>query len=108
MTIEYIRYELSKHSAEDLILAYGKAGESLKAAPECLGFDLSRCEEAPATFVLRIRWTSTEDHLQKFRKGPHFPDFFALVRPFIEEMVEMRHYEDTGLSWSRQPHGQQA
>ncbi|WP_035058504.1 putative quinol monooxygenase [Andreprevotia chitinilytica] len=101
MTTEYIRYELTKHSGEELILAYRTACECLQASPECLGYDLTRCEEAPTSFVLRIHWTSTEDHLQKFRKGPQFPDFFAAVKPFIDEIVEMRHYASTGLAWTR-------
>lgn len=101
MTIEYIRYELSKHSGEELIAAYAKAAESLKASPECLGFDLAACEEAANSFILRIRWTSTSDHLQKFRKGPHFPPFLAAIQPFIGEIAEMRHYAATGVEWSR-------
>jgi len=101
VTVEYIRYDLIKHSGDDLIAAYKVAGESLRASPECLGFDLTRCEEAPSSFILRIRWTSTTDHLQKFRKGPHFPSFFAAIKAFVDEIAEMRHYELTGVEWSR-------
>jgi len=100
MTIEYIRYELTKHSAQELIQAYQKAGDHLMAAPECLAFDLTQCEEAPASFILRIHWTSTGAHLQKFRKGPHFPPFLSAIRPFVGEIAEMRHYTGTGLAWS--------
>jgi len=101
MIIEYIRYELKKHEPADLITAYGAAAAALRASPECLGFDLSACEEAPNALVLRIHWTSTQDHLQGFRKGPQFPPFFAAIRPFVEEISEMRHYQPTGLEWAR-------
>ena len=101
MTVEYIRYDLSQHAGEDLIRAYQQAGESLKASPECLGFELTRCEEAPSSFILRILWTSTRDHLEGFRKGPNFPAFLAAVRPFIGEIAEMRHYAGVGTEWSR-------
>ena len=101
MTVEYIRYELTENSGNDLISAYQTAAESLQASPECLGFDLTQCEEAPNCFILRIRWTSTADHLQKFRKGQHFPPFFAAIQPFVSEIVEMRHYAGTGVEWSR-------
>jgi quinol monooxygenase YgiN len=84
-----------------LIAAYRKASENLQASPECLGFDLAVCEDAPNSFILRIRWTSTADHLQKFRKGPHFPPFFAAIQPFVGEIAEMRHYAGTGVEWSR-------
>ena len=101
MTIEYIRYQLTKHGGDELISAYQTASKSLCASPHCLGFDLAQCEEAPDTFVLRIHWTSTEDHLQKFRKGPYFPPFLAAIQPFVSEIVEMRHYGVTSVEWSR-------
>jgi len=101
MVIEYIRYELKRHEASELIAAYGEAASALRASPECLGFDLSACEEVPNVLVLRIHWTSTHDHLQGFRKGPQFASFFSAIKPFVEEIAEMRHYRPTGLQWVR-------
>jgi quinol monooxygenase YgiN len=101
MVVEYIRYDLKEHPAEALVAAYAVAVESLRAAPECLRYQLARCEEAPASFILRIEWRSTEDHLQGFRRGAHFPPFLAAIRPFIGEIAEMRHYTPTGLDWAR-------
>lgn len=101
MIPEYIRYELKTHSPEQLIAAYEAAGEHLRAAPECLGYELSRCEGAEDIFILRIDWRSAQDHLQSFRKGPHFPPFLELIREFIPEMAEMRHYEPTAVAWQR-------
>lgn len=101
MIVEYIRYQMKDHTAEDLVEAYRRAGAHLKAAPQCLGFELTRCVEEPTSLTLRIHWSSTEDHLQGFRKGPHFPPFLALIRPFIGEIAEMRHYELTDVQWQR-------
>lgn len=100
-SIEYIRYQLRHSSAEQLIAAYALAAESLKAAPECLGFELSRCSEEPSHFILRISWASEAAHLQGFRHGPHFPPFFAAVRPFFDEIEEMKHYALTEVAWQR-------
>ena len=101
MITEYIRYELETHSAEQLIAAYEAAGEHLRAAPECLAYELTRCEESENTFLMRILWTSTEAHLDGFRKGANFKPFLALVQPFITEVAEMRHYATTGVDWQR-------
>jgi hypothetical protein len=101
MIVEYIRYELTKHDASDLIEAYKAASEQLRAAPECIGYELTRCEEQPNAMILRIEWNSTEAHLQGFRRGPHFPPFLDAIRPFIGEIAEMRHYASTGLGWAR-------
>ena len=102
MIVEYIRYELTSHAPADLISAYEQAAPHLQAAPECLGYDLSACEEEPNSLTLRIRWQSTEAHMQCFRRGPNFPPFLSAIRPFVGEIAEMRHYIPTGLKWSRQ------
>ena len=101
MTIEYIRYDMKTHSAQDLIAAYAQAAVHLRAAPECLGFDLAHCVEEPHSLILRIHWTSLDAHMQGFRKGLHFPPFLAAIKPFIGEIAEMRHYEETDVRWQR-------
>ena len=102
MIVEYIRYDLKKHSTEDLAASYRSAAAHLQAAPECLAYELTICEDAPASCVLRIEWQSTEAHMNGFRRGPNFPPFLALIRPYIEEIAEMRHYRRTDLVWTRQ------
>lgn len=104
MIVEYIRYELKTSSTDSLLQAYRDAAPHLQAAPECLAYEMTVCEDAPQTCVLRIEWTSAEAHMQGFRRGVHFPPFLALIRPFIGEISEMRHYRRTGLVWARQ-HG---
>ena len=101
MTIEYVRYDLKSSTPAQFIAGYAQAVAALKAAPECLGYDLSQCEEDPASFILRIRWQSTRAHLEGFRKGPHFQTFFRAVSPFYTEIAEMRHYSPTDLDWVR-------
>lgn len=100
MTIEYTRYALTTHAPDALIAAYAEAGQHLQASPECLGYELTQCEEDPKSFVLRIRWASTEAHLQGFRKGPNFPPFLAAIKAFIPEIAEMRHYQ-AKAEWTR-------
>jgi hypothetical protein len=102
MTVEYIRYDLAAHQPEELVKAYAIAAGALRAAPECAGFELTQCEEAPRSFILRIEWRSTAAHLEGFRKGAHFPPFLAAIKPFIGEIAEMRHYAPTPVVWCRQ------
>jgi len=92
MTTEYIRYQLVQHEPAALIAAYAQARAHLDAAPECLGYDLAQCDDAPNSLILRIEWTSAEAHMQGFRRGPHFPPFLAAIRDFVPEIAEMRHY----------------
>jgi hypothetical protein len=96
MVVEYIRYAVADQSrGEQLHKAYTDAVKQLDAAPECEAYELTQCEEDPKCWLLRIEWLSTEAHLQRFRKGPHFPAFLAAIREFMPEITEMRHYRLT-------------
>lgn len=98
MIVEYIRYALMEHDGEALVAAYAEAEKSLAASPNALSWELSRCVEEPSSFILRIEWDSAEGHMQGFRKGEHFPGFFAAIRPYVGEITEMRHYERTTVA----------
>jgi quinol monooxygenase YgiN len=93
MIVEYIRYAVPEDRGNAFIEAYDAARAPLMASPHCTSFDLSRCVEDPTQFILRVEWTSAEDHMQGFRKSEEFRRFFALVKPFYEDIQEMRHYE---------------
>jgi hemoglobin len=50
--------------------------------------------------MLRIRWTSSEDHLSGFRHSPGFGRFFAAIRPYLSDLEEMRHDAETEVCGS--------
>ncbi|MCB9610735.1 MAG: antibiotic biosynthesis monooxygenase [Polyangiaceae bacterium] len=97
MIVEYVRYRIPTDPAA-FLAAYQAAASSLAASPDCLGWDLRRCSEDGACFILRIEWHSISAHLEGFRKSPAFGAFLAHVRPYIEQIEEMRHYEATDVS----------
>ena len=101
MIVEYIRYVLTTHSAEEVIAGYRDAAVHLQAAPECLSYEVTQCAEEASSVIVRILWQSTDAHLNGFRKGPNFPPFLAAILPFIPEIAEMRHYEFTDVNWQR-------
>lgn len=95
MIVEYIRYETK--DPDGLVRAYEQARASLEASAHCLSYELARCAEQANAFILRIEWDSAEGHMQGFRRSPEFGPFLAAVRPFIDEIREMRHYEVTSV-----------
>jgi quinol monooxygenase YgiN len=98
MILEYIRYTVADQKRdEELVSAYEEGSKALDSAPECMGYELTVCEEDPNSYILRIEWSSIEEHLQGFRKGPHFPPFFKAIGGFIKEITEMRHYRFTSV-----------
>jgi hemoglobin len=95
MVVEYIRYSIDDPRAEAFEQAYREAGDSLAASEHCERYEVSRCSEEPTQHVVRIEWDSEEGHLSGFRQSPEFRSFFEAVRPFVNDIEEMRHYEVT-------------
>lgn len=100
MVVEYIRYSVEPPRGKDFEQAYSEAGRILDEAPECLGYEVSRCHEDPKAFTVRIEWKSIEEHEKGFRGSPAFGEFFQLVRPFFGQIQEMRHYEPLAAAQS--------
>ncbi|MGW4646940.1 globin domain-containing protein [Kitasatospora sp. NPDC004289] len=98
MIVEYIRYRVTEGRRTACEEAYARAAGSLRAAEQCVDYELSRCAEEPDAYVLRIRWTSAEDHLRGFRTGPEFAAFLAEIGPYVRDIEEMRHYEVTEVA----------
>jgi quinol monooxygenase YgiN len=91
--VEYIRYRVSEATADGLVKAYEDAAGPLLESSHCLSYEVTRCTEEPTAFVVRIEWHSAQGHLEGFRRSPQFGRFFELVKPFFEQIEEMRHYE---------------
>lgn len=111
MIVEYIRYRIAAEDSPAFEAAYAEAAAVLAASPHCVDYELSRrtgeqtgpapnLEDDAEHYVLRIRWTSSEDHLQGFRRGPGFQRFFAAIRPYLSDIEEMRHYAPTTVHGS--------
>jgi quinol monooxygenase YgiN len=108
MVVEYLRYRIAPGGGAAFEAAYAEAAAVLAASPYCLDYELTRrtdeqtgprpnAEDPAEHYVLRIRWTSSEDHLAGFRRSPDFGRFFAAVRPYLGDLEEMRHYVETGV-----------
>lgn len=101
MVNEYIRYRIPAETHAAFLSDYNRAAEYLRASPVCLGYELSQCEQEQNCFVLRIAWQSTADHLGKFRGSQEFQGFLRLIRSYVPNIEEMRHYAPTDIRWNR-------
>ncbi len=98
MVIEYIRYRVPPEGHEEFKDAWSEAQAALRAAPQCLAYEVAHGVEEPENFIVRIEWNSLEGHEQGFRKSAGFGPFFVAVKPFFEQIEEMRHYELTRIA----------
>lgn len=95
MVVEYIRYTVPEQRHEAFEAAWAAAREHLDAAPECLSYEVAHGVEEPGCYIVRIEWSSVDEHEQGFRHSPGFSPFFAAVKPFFGQIEEMRHYAPT-------------
>ncbi|WP_233840409.1 antibiotic biosynthesis monooxygenase family protein [Dyella sp. 2HG41-7] len=95
MIVEYIRYTIPSAQADRFELDYAEAARSLDASTHCLGYELTRCLNESSSYILRIEWTSEEGHMQGFRRSVEFGAFFAAIKPYVDMIEEMRHYQLT-------------
>ena len=92
MIVEYLRYTISEAQQAAFIFDYKNASVPLLSSPYCQGFEFCQCVEDSTQFIIRIQWTSGEDHLNKFRGSKEFKDFFVHIKPYLNDIDEMRHY----------------
>ncbi|MDQ3412721.1 MAG: antibiotic biosynthesis monooxygenase [Chloroflexota bacterium] len=103
MIVEYIRYAIPADRQAAFEAANGEAQTALAASPYCQRWELSRCTEEPASYILRIEWDSLAGHLQGFRRSPEFRAFFAAIGPYVDDIQEMRHYTLTAVAGEHTP-----
>ncbi len=97
MVVEYIRYSVPADRQEEFEHAWKDARTVLDQAPECLAYEVAHGVEEPEHYVVRIEWRSLEEHERHFRGSAGFGPFFQAVKPFFDQIEEMRHYELTGI-----------
>ena len=107
MVVEYIRYAVPADQADRFEGAYQEGREAFDASDHCLSYELAQGVEEPAHWILRIEWDSLEGHEQGFRRSAEFGAFFEAVKPFFDQIEEMRHYRVTGIA-ARKPAGEHA
>jgi heme-degrading monooxygenase HmoA len=98
-SIEIIRYTIPAEQQRQFEQAYHEAGAFLKSSPYCLGYEVIKGTDESQHYIVRIHWTSVDDHLQKFRSSAEFRSFFNLVRPYYNNIEEMKHYAGTATQW---------
>ncbi len=92
MIVEYLRYTIPDGQQADFIGDYTAAIAPLMRSPFAENIEICQCVEDETQFILRIEWTSAEDHLQGFRNSSEFREFFGHIRKYVSSIDEMRHY----------------
>lgn len=95
MIVEYLRYSIDAARQEQFIADYREASAPLQESLFCESYEFCQCVEDPSQFIIRIQWTSADDHLKGFRGSDEFKAFFPHIKPYLDDIDEMRHYQPT-------------
>lgn len=101
MTPEIIRYKIAPERKAAFEQASAAAAQVLQQSEFCLGYELLASASDPTLYLLRIDWTSPDDHMRGFRGSALFRPFFDQVKPFVGDILEMAHYRATPIVWQR-------
>src|SRR3954453_18005686 len=98
MIVEYIRYDVPADRHKEFEAAWATARSALDGSPHCISYEVSRGVEKPNHYTVRIEWDSIDGHERGFRTSRQFAAFFEAVKPFFDQIEEMRHYERTAVA----------
>jgi heme-degrading monooxygenase HmoA len=101
MITEVIRYKVPSALAEAFEQAYRETEPILQKSKHCLGYELLHGIEENENWILLLHWDSLEGHEKGFRGESGFSTFFNLVKPFFQQIQEMKHYERRNMEWKR-------
>ena len=100
-SVEIIRYNIPKDQHSNFENAYNEAGKYLKASKYCLGYQLIHGNDEPDHYIVIIHWTSIGEHLNGFRNSSGFMPFYEAVKPFYNNIEEMKHYNPTDIGFGK-------
>ncbi|KXU31496.1 hypothetical protein A0J57_17045 [Sphingobium sp. 22B] len=66
-------------------------------APGCMDFALVKSVENAGTYRLLIKWETIAHHMDDFRNSDAFPEWRALVTPFLAAALSMQHFQAVAI-----------
>ena len=87
-----LRIRPGEQAAVDEAIARGVT-TGISQARGFRGWKVNKGIECPERYLLMIFWDTLEDHTVKFRGGPLFPEWRAIVGPFFAQPPVVEHFE---------------
>ena len=87
-----IRIPPGKNAEFEAAIGQGLATVIAPRAKGYIAHKVQRGIESPERYLLMIWWQTLEDHTVKFRGGPLFPEWRAIVGPYFASPPSVEHY----------------
>ncbi len=93
MVVEVALLKAKAGAADDLRRGLLAARPVIARAKGYQGSVFHQGVENPESFLLRIEWSTLEDHMTGFRQGPLFAEWRSHFSAFLDGAPNMTHYE---------------
>lgn len=93
MIIEHAWLPVTPGREEEFAASIVAALTLIESAPGCHGAEVRRQIENPSTFLLVVRWTSVEDHMN-FRSSELFDTWRSRTHPYYESPATVTHFSE--------------
>ena len=93
MIIEHAWLPVTPGREDEFASAIAAALPLIESAAGCHGAEVRRQIENPSTFLLVVRWTSVEDHMN-FRASELFESWRRHTHPFYESPASVTHFSE--------------
>ena len=93
MIIEHAWLPVTPGREEEFAASIIAALPLIESAPGCHGAEVRRQVENPSTFLLLVRWTSVEAHMD-FRASPLFEAWRSQTHPFYDAPATVNHFSE--------------
>lgn len=93
MIVEHAWLTITPGREEEFIASIVAALPILESAPNCHGAEVRRQIEDPGTFLLLVRWSSVEDHMN-FRASDLFATWRSQTLPYYAAAASVTHFAD--------------
>lgn len=79
-------------------VAFKRASPIIASMRGYQSHELHRCIEAPAKYLLLVRWDTLEDHTVGFRGSGEYQEWKALLHHFYDPFPTVEHFDPIPLT----------
>jgi heme-degrading monooxygenase HmoA len=91
MIYELATLEITPGNNEDFEKAVNQAAILFQQAKGYESIELQHCIEQPEVYILKVGWSSVEDHMVTFRESDAFQKWRELVTPYFAKPPAVQH-----------------
>jgi heme-degrading monooxygenase HmoA len=91
--IEHALLPVRPGHSEAFEAAFAEARHIISAMPGFRKLSLSRCREAPDTYLLLVEWERLEDHTEGFRGSAEYQQWRQLLHHFYDPFPTVWHFD---------------